>query len=166
MTLEARTPATPSLTPMETEVIDFFVALAGLIGQPRSIAEIYGLLFISREPLSMSDLIDRLALSKGSASQGLKFLRELGAVQAVRTEGERRVYYQAEISLKGIVNGYLERELEGHIASGRERIDALRKQQEAMEDRDGFYRNRVSQLEQWYSRGSRAVPLLRTFLSL
>ena len=39
-------PAAP-LSPLETEIIDLFVQVSRLLGQPRSLAEIYGLLFIS-----------------------------------------------------------------------------------------------------------------------
>jgi len=162
----APAPDSPDQVELEAEVIDFFVALASLLGQPRSVAEIYGLLFISREPLSMVDLIERLALSKGSASQGLRLLRELGAVQLIKTEGDRRDYYRAETSLKKIVSGYLDRELEEHITGGRRRIDSLQRLRQTLPDEDGFYRERIARLEQWYRRGSRAVPLLKTFLSL
>ena len=36
-----------------------------------------------RATLTLDDLAERLELSKGSASQGLKYLRELGAVRVV-----------------------------------------------------------------------------------
>src|ERR1051326_8723007 len=78
------------LNALETEIIDFFVQLSRLLGQPRSLAEIYGLLFISARPMAMDDLIERLRLSKGSASQGLKFLRNAGAVRMVYVAGDRR----------------------------------------------------------------------------
>src|SRR2546422_6670826 len=83
-------PAAP-LTALETEIIDLFVQLSHLLGQPRSLAEIYGLLFISARPLAMDDLIERLHMSKGSASQGLKFLRSVGAVKMVYMPADRRV---------------------------------------------------------------------------
>lgn len=156
----------PQASELESETIDFFVALAGLIGQPPSVARIYGLLFISREPLSMSDLIGRLGLSKGSASQGLRFLRELGAVQVAHTGSDRRDYYHAETSLKKIVSGYLKGEVANHIASGQQRLDNLHTLQKQMDDPDGFYQDRIAHLDQWYRRGSQAVPLLKTFLSL
>ncbi len=43
----------------------------------------------------MDDLIERLNLSKGSASQGLKYLQDLGAVRAVYAGGDRRTHYEA-----------------------------------------------------------------------
>jgi len=78
------------LTPVEVEVIQLFVQFSRAVGQPRSIAEIYGLLFVSPVPLTLDDLAERLELSKGSASQGLKYLRELGAVRVVAVAEARR----------------------------------------------------------------------------
>ena len=56
------------LSPLETEIIDFFVQLSRLLGQPRSLGEIYGLLFISERPLAMDDLIERLHATHGLTS--------------------------------------------------------------------------------------------------
>src|SRR5205809_7967471 len=88
------------LNPLETETIDLFVQVSRLLGQPRSLAEIYGLLFISARPMPMDDLIGRLSISKGSASQGLKFLRSVGAVRIVYVAGERRAHYEAVAELR------------------------------------------------------------------
>ena len=73
----------PSLEPVEIEIIQLFVQFSRALGQPRSVAEIYGLLFVSHRPLAMDTLIERLNLSKGSASNGLKYLEDLGAVRTV-----------------------------------------------------------------------------------
>ena len=68
----------PPLNPVEQETIQLFVQLARVLGQRPSFAEIYGLLFVSPRPLPQDDFIKRLNLSKGSASQGISFLLELG----------------------------------------------------------------------------------------
>ena len=60
-----------------------------MLGLPKSIGEIYGLLYVTQEALSLDDLVSRLGISKGSTSQGLKMLRKLGAVREV--EGENSV---------------------------------------------------------------------------
>ena len=82
----------PELDPLERQVVDVFVDGVRVLGLPRSIGEIYGLLFISRTPLSLDDLVARLKISKGSASQGLRMLRNLGAVNEANgnSEAERR----------------------------------------------------------------------------
>ena len=45
------------LKPVEIEFIHLFVQFAAALGQPRSVAEIYGLLFASEKPLVMDALI-------------------------------------------------------------------------------------------------------------
>ena len=87
----------------EVEVIHLFVQFAGALGQPRSVAELYGLLFASPEPLAMDALIERLNMSKGSASQGLKYLQDLGAVRTVYVAGDRRTHYEAVAELRKLV---------------------------------------------------------------
>src|SRR5437867_5492588 len=110
------------LNPLETEIIDFFVQLSRLLGQPRSLAEIYGLLFISARPLAMDDLIERLRLSKGSASQGLKFLRNVGAVKTVYVAGDRRVHYAAVAELRNLTTRFLREQIAPHLDSVAARV--------------------------------------------
>ena len=68
---------------IDERIISFFQDGAKILGLPKSVGEIYGLLFASPKPLTMLDLIDQLGISKGSASQGLRMLRALGAVRDV-----------------------------------------------------------------------------------
>jgi hypothetical protein len=64
----------------ETECVVFFAEVVQAFGVPRSVGQIYGLLFATAEPLSFSDIVERLDISKGSISQGLQFLRSVGAI--------------------------------------------------------------------------------------
>ena len=68
------------LTRLEQESIDYFVSFVQIFGLPKSVGQIYGLMFVSVDPMPMSHIIERLEMSKGSASQGLATLRSLGAV--------------------------------------------------------------------------------------
>ena len=86
---------TPRLNPTEVEVVQLFAQFSYALGQRRSVGEIYGLLFVSHLPLSFQDLKERLQLSSGSTSQGVKYLRELGAVREVELPAERRTRYEA-----------------------------------------------------------------------
>src|SRR6266478_2207600 len=113
------------LNPLETEIIDFFVQVSRLLGQPRSLAEIYGLLFISARPLAMDDLIERLQLSKGSASQGLKFLRNLGAVKMVYVAADRRVHYEAVAELRYLVTRFLRDQIVPDLDQAHARLERM-----------------------------------------
>ena len=68
----------------EGGVVAFFTEAAGLLGVPKSVAAIYGLTFASPEPLTFAQIEERLDLSKGSVSQGLRVLREIGALKVVQ----------------------------------------------------------------------------------
>src|SRR5438874_9235573 len=113
------------LSPLETEIIDLFVQLSRLLGQPRSLAEIYGLLFIAGKPMAMDDLIERLRLSKGSASQGLKFLRAAGAVRMVYIAGDRRVHYEAVAELRNLTTRFLREQIVPHLENGHNRLERI-----------------------------------------
>ena len=149
------------LDQLETEVIDFFVQLSRLLGQPRSFAEIYGLLFISAHPMAMDDLIERLQLSKGSASQGLKFLRNMGAVRTVYVPGERRVHYEAVAELRNLTTRFLRDQIVPHLDNGRERLDRIAGMVKQLpSDERGRINGRVKMLQSWGNNGRRFLPLL------
>ena len=67
----------------EIAVIDLFLNAANSFGLPKSYGQIYGLLFCRDQSLSMDEVMKLLEISKGSASQGLRALRQLGAVSSV-----------------------------------------------------------------------------------
>ena len=69
-----------SVVGFEEAVVDFFVDAADLLGVPKSVAVLYGIVFASPQPLSFADIQARGTLSKGSVSQGLRVLREMGAI--------------------------------------------------------------------------------------
>ena len=149
------------LSPLETEIIDFFVQLSRLLGQPRSLAEIYGLLFISGRPLAMDDLIERLQLSKGSASQGLKFLRNIGAVRMVYVAGERRVHYEAVAELRNLATRFLRDQIVPHLDNGQARLERITELvRQLPSEQRARVNGRVKMLQSWERNGRRFLPLV------
>lgn len=72
----------------EEAVVSYFVEAADVLGVPKSVAAIYGICFASPEPLSFSEIDERLDISAGSISQGLKFLKEVGALKTAQPRPE------------------------------------------------------------------------------
>jgi DNA-binding transcriptional regulator GbsR (MarR family) len=66
-----------------------------VLGLPRSTGQIYGLLYLSARPLSLDDLCQMLAMSKGSASTGTRHLASWRAIRQVWVPGDRRDYFEA-----------------------------------------------------------------------
>lgn len=156
------------LAPLERQVVAVFVDGVRVLGLPRSIGEIYGLLFISREPLSLDDLVFRLNISKGSASQGLRMLKSLGAVREANGNGgaERRTYYEPAVELKRLVGGFIREQIRPHLESGKTKIGRLAETAREVEDPEHrkFLSDRVERLDQWMRSGGKVLPLLQKIL--
>lgn len=73
----------------ERECVEFFAEIVQLFGVPKSVGQIYGVLYASPVPLSFSDIVEELEISKGSASQGLQLLRSLGAINEAKSDEQR-----------------------------------------------------------------------------
>lgn len=143
-------------------MIEFFVRLAHMVGVPKSVGEIYGLLFVSFEPLSFDDIVGRLAISKGSVSQGLKLLRSLGAVRTAYVPGDRRDRFIAETELRKLMSGLLREQIAPHLASGEERLSRIGKLMSTVPtNKREELKNRVGKLKAWHSKARLLLPLIQ-----
>lgn len=156
------------LDPLERQVVAVFVDGVRVLGLPRSIGEIYGLLFISRTPLALDDLVHLLNISKGSASQGLRMLKSLGAVREASGNGnaERRTYYEPAVELKRLVGGFIREQIRPHLESGKTKINRLAETACEIQDPDHrkFLSERVDRLDQWMRSGGKVLPILQKIL--
>lgn len=154
------------LDPWERQVVAIFVDGVRVLGLPRSIGEIYGLLFISESSLSLDDLVRRLQISKGSASQGLRLLKSLGAVREAEGGVERRTYYEPAIELKRLAGGFIREQIRPHLESGKTKIGRLAITTRDIDDpvRRKFLSERVERLETWMRRGGKVLPVLQKLL--
>ena len=153
------------MSPLEVEAIDLFISFVRLLGMPKSVGEIYGLLFASAEPLALDALMQRLHMSKGAASQGLKVLRSFGAVRTVYVAGDRRDHYVADFELSKFASAFIKEELQPHLDSGAARIarmeQLLAKLPKAERDAAGA---RLAKLRHWKEKGEAMLPWLLKFL--
>ena len=144
----------------------FFAEIVQLFGIPKSVGQIYGLLYASPEPMSFTAIVARLEISKGSASQGLQLLRCLGAInEAEQKEGTNRgVSYQAELSLRRLVAGVLHERVAPLASAGVGRLNRLKDLAEQAPQNNKFYFDRIKQLENWRKRFIAVAPLLIALL--
>ncbi len=144
---------------LEKEVVELFVRLADMLSLPRSYGEIYGCLYITEGSLCMENLISKLKISKGSASQGLKALRNIGAIKIVYQPGDRRDFYEAECELRKLVAGFLRDQVDPHLESGKERVQRMRKITSSMDGAENeFLKERIEQLDKWRHRAETILP--------
>jgi DNA-binding transcriptional regulator GbsR (MarR family) len=70
--------------------------MAASWGIGRTMAEIHALLYLATEPLCTDDVMEQLAVSRGSASMNLRELVNWGLVQRLHHRGDRKEYFEAE----------------------------------------------------------------------
>jgi HTH-type transcriptional regulator, glycine betaine synthesis regulator len=168
----------------EETVVSFFLDAADLLGVPKSVAAIYGICFASPRPLSFVDINDRLEISQGSISQGVRVLRDMGALRVVLPaefaggsaqwaepellrDARRKEFYTPDLELRKLAERWIAQRLEKQLKSGRNRLQAMK---EAIPpDQNGSAKElkaRLKYLESWHVQSRALVPVIKTFLKL
>jgi len=83
------------LQAVEEQFVELWNNMASLWGINPTMARIHGLLYITGAALSMDDLMDKLAISRGNVSMNLTKLVEWGLVHRVHKRGDRKEYYES-----------------------------------------------------------------------
>jgi len=154
-------PVSARLSAFQLESVTLFISVFGVLSLPRSIGEIYGLLFSTQEPLSLDDVQHRLQLSRGSASEGLRWLRSLGAVNQVYISGVRKEHFTAETSLRKLASGYLRDRIDPHLENGPTRLTLLESSIDLASPSAHFEKSRAGQIAGWYKFFSKVLPLIK-----
>jgi DNA-binding transcriptional regulator GbsR (MarR family) len=150
---------------LEIESIDFFVRMMSMLGMPKSVGEIYGLLYFSPSALSMEHIVKHLGISIGSASQGLKTLRSLKAVRTSYVPGDRRDHYLAETEFRRLFSNFIKEEIMPHMDSAKERIERMESSLPPhSKEAEEFYKIRIEKLKRLTRAGSRLLPALAGLL--
>ena len=154
-----------ALSELEVESIEMFIGFFKLIGLQKSVGEIYGLLFVSARALPMEEIIDRLGISLGAASQGLKVLRSVGAVKTVYTPGDRRDHYAADLELSKFATAFIKEELQPRLDRALERIETMENLASELEpSQQARAAERLERLKHWLERGEKMLPWILKFL--
>jgi DNA-binding transcriptional regulator GbsR (MarR family) len=141
-----------TLTPAELGMIEHWVQLADTLGFPKSLAQIYGLIFTSKIPVTAQDCVDALKISRSSAGQGLKALKDIGAIRSAFELGARREAFAIEPDLGVVIQSMLK----GRVVPA---FDLFFAQIESIEhelhpQKDAFLTSRIKKLQRWRTKFS------------
>ena len=166
MHTEKTAPKTQTLTEFELESIDLFIRSVQVLGLPRSIGEIYGFLFAQPQPQPMEVLVKRVGISVGSTSQGLKFLKAIGAVKVTFFPGDRREFFSAQTELRKLVVGLIKERVQPHLDNGEARIEQMLQSTKKLPAGDrAVLQGRVEVLRNWRGKASKALPFIVRILA-
>jgi DNA-binding transcriptional regulator GbsR (MarR family) len=150
---------------LEQEVLQLFGKATQALSLPKSLGEIYGIIYLSPIPLCMEDVVQKLGISLGSASQGLRQLRKLKAVHTVAIPGQRRDYYIAETELRKILHHFLADEVQPGLKAVSQNLDHLNTLiGERSPEEQAFLRPRLQKIAQWNRNGLKLLPLLKQWI--
>ena len=107
------------------EMIEVGGGICQVLGLPRSTGQIFGLLYLSTEPLSLDKMSMMLGISKASASTGTRQLAAWGAVREVWVPGERRDYYEAVEDLGQLIRGSYNNRIKPRVESSKDRLTII-----------------------------------------
>ncbi len=107
------------------EMVDSMANVALMLGLPKSTGQIYGLLYLSPEPLALEVIAERLSISKASVSTGVRELVSWQVVQRVFFAGDRRDFYQARQDLKEALRAICQEAFKPKLGKAQRRLDSL-----------------------------------------
>jgi HTH-type transcriptional regulator, glycine betaine synthesis regulator len=88
-------PDAGKLAELEERFVLHWGEMATSWGINRTMGQIHGLLYISPQPLSMDEIMQRLKISRGNASMSLRSLEDWGVISRVHYTGDRREYFRS-----------------------------------------------------------------------
>lgn len=152
-------PPNPDLPPLDAEIIAYWVDIATCLGFPRSIGEIYGLMFLTEAAISADDVVERLGISRSGAGQGLRQLVEIGAIRPAHVLGSRKEHFQLQTDLGVLVKQLLNTRIFP-------RLEKLASQRRALAEsahKGGAAHlvQRFDKLERWHGKAAPALKLLK-----
>lgn len=90
-----RSPVAQRLEAVDDQFVDLWGSMSSLWGISPTMGRIHGLLYLTGQALSMDDIMERLAISRGNVSMNLSKLVEWGLVRRVHRRGDRREYFES-----------------------------------------------------------------------
>ncbi len=106
--MEMESNSTIALTSeLDRETMAYWVEFADALGFSRSAGEIYGLIFLSVDPLNADDIVEKLGISRSGVGQTLKMLAEIGAIRLARNLQSRKDHYELQTDLGVLIRLFL-----------------------------------------------------------
>jgi DNA-binding transcriptional regulator GbsR (MarR family) len=135
---------------------------ADSIGVGTVVAQIYALLYVSLDVLSLDEISEKLKISKSTVSQNIRILESWDAVKNTFVKGSRKDYYEVNPSIIEIILRRLKNGLSTRLA----KVGADVNEIESLitnvrnENKKTFYRKRVSHIKNEYQKILTLVNML------
>jgi DNA-binding transcriptional regulator GbsR (MarR family) len=142
--------------------------LSSFAGFNRGMGQIYGLLYLSMEPVSLTEIAGQLGISKGNASINMRMMERWGLIHPISKKGDRQDYYQAETDFWKILRDIMverdKKEIDHILNSIGGILDSVNNGPDVETNDEGcFYQERLKRMLDF---GNAANQMLQAFLAM
>ena len=144
--------------------------LSQLLGFPKSIGQIYGLLVFAEKPMSSEDIGTALGVSKATISNSIRQLSAWGVIRQVWIQGERKDHFEVIEDFKAVLRAAMGDVVKPRLNSSGERIDRIKtfleEEKQSGEISDALYqlrKRRIKSMTQYQKMIAKALPMLEKF---
>ena len=152
------------LAALELDVLELFSQFSKVLGYPKSIGEIYGILYLAGESMSMGDIVEKMHISLGSVSQGLKVLKSLEAISVRHCDTVRKDLFTAETDFGRFLSCFLKDRILPGIQELRETIERIRRQAARDLGSEPSVAKRIDGIREIYALLAELVPAAKVVL--
>ncbi len=163
----------PTLEEVQADFVQGLSQISHFWGFSKSMGSIFGVLYLSPVALSLDELVERTAFTKGAVSTSVRTLARMGLVHRRSKLGDRKDYYVAESDFYKAVRAILKErensEFSRALASVEETLNILEAspgQERAAEERRleewDFTRARVAEMKSFFDGLDNLVRVVTT----
>lgn len=146
---------TENLEPIKNELVEGLSGISAFWGFPKGMGAIFALLYISRGPLSLDELVAQTGLTKGAISTNVRALARMGLIRPVTRLGDRKDYYEAETNFYRSIRSILQERQNGQfdhaVASVRAALEKLETGSGESDAERAFLTERVRALNDFFN---------------
>ncbi len=106
-------------------MVEVAARLCQMMGLPRSVGQIYGLLYLAPRPLGLDDIAESLGISKASVSTGTRHLLSWHAVRQVWKPGDRKDYFEVQADLAEVLRANYSGTFRPQLEKSRRKVTLL-----------------------------------------
>jgi DNA-binding transcriptional regulator GbsR (MarR family) len=141
--------------------------LSAFAGFNKAMGQIYALLYLSAEPVSLGEIAQHLGISKGNASLNVKAMERWGLIQPISKNGDRRDFYRAETDFWKIVQDILnerdKKKIDHTLNAITDILAAVKSTKKSKKDPEGqFVQERLENILEFGKAASQMVDALLT----
>jgi DNA-binding transcriptional regulator GbsR (MarR family) len=161
-------PLQAQMEEVSKEFINNLGRVADFFGFNRLMGQLYAVLFLSPEPLTLDDMVKKLESSKGNVSINIRALERWGLVRQIYKWADRKNYYEAEPDVWKAVSGILQererKESQQIITSLNQSVEMLEEASKTATGQEAvtaqFYLERMEQLRRLFKFGDTLLDMM------